>query len=324
MRNKPWAGSAGQPLAAESAANAERPRTTDRRRPKREESSARLRRRANATGFGTFWHGELDPFAYSCLASFSHVGADLCLYSYDDKIDVPRGVELADARQICADETLLTRYLSAGKPSLAKFADMFRYKLIRETGCCWVDTDIICLEKPDFSRDSIVFGRQSNPYGEVLINNAVLKLPSAHPLLIDLIRSADKAVDIDQPWGAIGPFLLTKLVIQHGLESCARTSFSFYPIEPDDFWQMLLPGYRDRVAVATKQAAFLHLWGEMFGRSGYDRQARPPVGSFLHEIFQRLGTLHRFTRIYDARELAAHLAEWIPAPDSSGRRAPLA
>ena len=266
----------------------------------------------NAPEFATFWHGRLDAIAYSCLASFAHVGADLRLYSYDDKIDAPRGVVVADARQICPDESLLSRYLTAGKPSLAKFADMFRYRLIRETGCCWVDTDIICLQKPDFSRDAIVFGRQSNPYGEVLINNAVLKLPSAHPLLNELNHKAEDAVDVDQKWGAIGPFLLTELAVRHGVEPEARDFSAFYPIEPDDFWKMLLPAYRDSVAAATKPATFLHLWGEMFGRSAYDKAACPPVGSFLHEMFQRVGTLHRFERVYDEREIDALMAEWIP------------
>ncbi|WP_158818265.1 hypothetical protein [Methylocapsa sp. S129] len=267
--------------------------------------------------FATFWHGPLDAIAYSCLASFASVGASLCVYSYDDKIDAPRGVEVADARRICPDESLLSRYLTGGKPSLASFADMFRYKLIRETGCCWVDTDIICLRKPDFSGDPIVFGRQSNPYGEFLVNNAVLKLPPAHPVLNELIQKAEGAVDIDQKWGAIGPFLLTELVVRHGVEPYARDFFAFYPIEPDDFWKMLAPAYRDDVAAAVKQATFLHLWGEMFGRSGYDKTVCPPVGSFLHEIFQRLGTLHRFKRVYDERELRSLMAKWMPQDDLS-------
>jgi hypothetical protein len=272
---------------------------------------------SGAPEFATFWHGPLDPMAYSCLASFPHVGAELRLYSYDDKLDAPPGVELADARQICPDPSLMARYLAFGKPSLAKFADMFRYKLIRDTGCCWVDTDIICLKKPDISRDPIVFGSQSNPYGEVLINNAVLKLPPQHPLLEELIARAEGAVDIDQKWGAIGPFLLTELVVERGMERDAHPSKDFYPIEPDHFWRLLLPASRDKVAASTRQSTFLHLWGEMFKRSAYDMRACPPAGSFLHEIFERLGTTRRFDRVYDGQELAGLLASWIGEDDFS-------
>jgi hypothetical protein len=270
----------------------------------------------------TFWHGRLDPISYSCLASFARAGANLSVYSYDDKIDLPPGVDWVDARRICPDQSLLSRYLAAGKPSLAKFADMFRYRMIRETGCCWVDADIVCLARPDFSRDGIVFGLQSNPYGELLINNAVLKLPPAHPLLAALNRKAEEAVGIDQPWGAIGPFLLTELAVRLGVAQHACASQSFYPIEPDDFWRMLSPGWRDSVAAVTQQAMFLHLWGEMFERSAYDRNIAPPAGSFLHEMFQRAGTLHRFKRAYDAAELGALLAAWIPAGNFSGQAVP--
>ena len=150
------------------------------------------------------------------------MGAGLRVYCYDRAIDPPPGIGVADARLICPDRSLLSRYLVAGKPSLATFADFFRYRMIQETGCCWVDTDIICLRKPDFAGDPIVFGRQSEAYGRSLINNAVLKLPPAHPLLEELIRRAESAVDTDQPWGAIGLFLLSDLAEEYGVDRYAR------------------------------------------------------------------------------------------------------
>ncbi len=275
-----------------------------------------------APEFATFWHGPLNPLAYSCLASFAHVGAGLRVYCYDGGIDPPPGIGVADARLICPDRSLLSRYLVAGKPSLATFADFFRYRMIQETGCCWVDTDIICLRKPDFAGDPIVFGRQSEAYGRSLINNAVLKLPPAHPLLEELIRRAESAVDVDQPWGAIGPFLLSDLAEEYDVDRYARDFHDFYPIEPDHFWKPLLASYRGEVAAATRQATFLHLWGELFERSGYDKSAHPPEGSFLFELFQRFGTLSRFERAYDDRELASRLAEWIAKADETNRIAP--
>jgi hypothetical protein len=296
---------------------------TDWRRPRTQDSSGGFARRrsADAPEFATFWHGPLNAIAYSCLASFAHVGAHLRVYSYDGGIDAPRGVEVADARQVCPDQSLLWRYVAAGKPSLAKFADMFRYKLIRETGRCWVDADIVCLRKPDIAGDSMVFGRQSEAYGKSLINNAVLRLPPGHPLLAELVRHAEDAVDIDQPWGAIGPFLLTELAEKYGVDQYARDFVHFNPIEPDRFWKPLLPIHRDSVAVATRQATFLHLWGELIERSDYDKSACPPVGSFLYNAFQRLGTLDRFERVYDERELESRMAGWMAKDSESGQTA---
>ena len=84
--------------------------------------------------FGSFWHGPLNPFAYACLASFARAGATLSVYSYNPRLDVPPGVRLADARAIYADESLVRRFIANGKPSIATFADMFRYKMIQATG----------------------------------------------------------------------------------------------------------------------------------------------------------------------------------------------
>lgn len=261
--------------------------------------------------FATFWRGPLNPIAYSCLASFPAVGTKLVVYSYDHRLDLPAGVEQEDARRICPDPSLLDRYRVGGKPSVAMFADMFRYLLVRDTGCCWVDADLVCLRRPDFSGEAIVYGRQAEARGKALINNAVLRLPADHPLLSDLIRHAEAAVDTDQSWGAIGPFLLTGLAEKHGVDHLARDEAEFYPIDADNFWRPLLPAFSRAVAAATRQATFLHLWSAMFERSHYDLWACPPEGSFLHAAFERLGTLGRFARLYHERALSRLLSEWI-------------
>jgi len=273
--------------------------------------TAARRKAAPAVEFATFWSGPLNPIAYSCLASFARAGAKLRVYAYEEALDLPAGVEQADARQICPDPSLRERYRVGGKPSIAMFADMFRYRLIRETGCCWVDADLVCLRRPDFSRQAIVYGRQAEARGKALINNAVLKLPPDHPLLLDLIRRAEAAADADQSWGAIGPFLLTDLAERHGVDQLARDESEFYPIDADRFYLPLLPAHYDAVAKATKKSTFLHLWSAMFERSGYDLWTAPPIGSFLHGVFRRLGTLKRFDRAYDGGALSAQLADWV-------------
>ena len=82
---------------------------------------------------------------------------------------------------ICPDELLTHRFIANGKPSLAHFADMFRYRMMRQTGFCWVDTDILCLSKPTFGNDGFVFCRQADAVGTSLVNNAVLRLPLDKP-----------------------------------------------------------------------------------------------------------------------------------------------
>jgi hypothetical protein len=266
--------------------------------------------------FATFWQGPFNPTAYSCAASFAAVGAELRIYTYQRDFEAPDGVEVSDARAILADDTLPGRYISGGRPSLATFSDRFRYEMLAQTGLCWVDADIVCLEKPDFGSRGIVWGRQPEARGKALINNAVMKLPVDHPVLLEMLERARQSVDSDMSWGAIGPFLLTDVAEKHAVDATARDPSAFYPVGPDEFWQLLLPSYRAGVESATKHATFLHLWSELLRRVSYDMFAAPPRGSYLHEVFRRLGTLDRFDRVYGESELRARLTDWIPAePD---------
>jgi hypothetical protein len=268
--------------------------------------------------FATFWQGPLNATIYSCLASFPAAGASLRLYTYETKIDAPTGVEVLDARTISSDVSLLRRYIVAGRPSLATFSDRFRYALIQQTGCCWVDADIFCLKKADFASEAIVWGRQPEAHGKALINNAVMKLPRNHPVLKEMLAKSEAAVDVNLTWGAVGPFLLTEVAERHGVYASALDPSQFYPVGPDQFWQMLLPEYSAAVAEAVRNATFLHLWSELLRRCDYDMSVAPPAGSFLHEIFRRVGTLDRFNRVYDERELAKLLRDWIPERSPRG------
>ncbi len=266
------------------------------------------RRQGTEGEFGTFWQGPLDPLIYTCLASFPHVGARLRVYSYDPACEVPRGVEWVDARTICPNETLVGRYIAEGQRSLAKFSNLFRYRMIRQTGLCWVDTDMLCLRRPDFSSSSIVFGLQLAPSHSWTINNAVLKVPRQHPILRDLIKRAAAVVDIDQPWGVIGPALLTELARKHRIDHHARDIQAFYPVPSEDCWKPLLPDACSDIRAATRDADFLHLWHESFRRHGLDKWTAPPQRSFLHEVCQELGTLSRFRRTSSEAEFRAFIA----------------
>jgi hypothetical protein len=264
--------------------------------------------------FATFWHGRLNPFAYACLSSFARAGASLRVFTYDPQLELPPGVRHADARTICPDESLTGRFIANGKPSLATFADMFRYRMMRQTGCCWVDTDMLCLSKPAFETDGFVFCRQADAVGTSLVNNAVLRLPPTSPALAELIAAGDAAIDVDQRWGAIGPFLLTPVLFKYNLTQHALDSHVCYPVEPEQFWKLFLPSYRDWVVNAAREASFVHLWSEAIAWTGYDFWACPPPGSYLHEAFERADALDRFYRVATEDEVLRLMAK--PIADS--------
>jgi hypothetical protein len=279
---------------------------------------------AQGCEFASFWHGTLNPFAYACLASFPEAGASLRVFSYDPRLEPPRGVRLDDARAICPDESLIRRFFAGGKPSIATFADMFRYRMIRATGSCWVDADMLCLKQPAFGNDGFVFCRQADAVGTSLINNAALRLPPSHPALAELITTAEAAIDVDQRWGAIGPFLLTPVLAKYGLLGHALDSRVCYPIEPEQFWKLFLPAYRDWAVEAARGATFMHLWSEAIVWSRYDFSACPPVGSYLYEAFRRVGALGRFTRIASEDEVLRVMAKQISESARASRPSALA
>jgi hypothetical protein len=281
---------------------------------------------ADGCEFASFWDGTLNPFAYACLASFPAAGASLRVFSYDPRLDLPPGVRLEDARAICPDQSLTRRFIANGKPSIATFADLFRYLMIRDRGYCWVDTDILCLRKPAFGGDGAIFCLQADAVGTSLVNNAVLRLPPSHPAVAELVAAAEAAIDVDQRWGAIGPFLLTPVLIKHGLYDRALDSHICYPIEPEQFWKLFLPAYRDWANEAARGATFAHLWSEAIVWSGYDFWACPPAGSYLHEAFRRVGALDRFRRVATEDEIrrlmAKPIAESARAAEPSATTAP--
>ena len=261
--------------------------------------------------FASFWHGPLTPFAWACLASFARAGASLSVFSYDLALSLPPGVELEDARMLCPDESLPERYTANGKPSIATFADFFRYRMIRLTGRCWVDTDLICLAKPAFAGEPYIFCRQADAVSTLLVNNAVLRLPPAEPALAELVATAEAAAGHDQKWGALGPFLLTPVLERHGLYGKALEPHVCYPIEPEQFWKPFLPRWRDWVAEAVAGATTLHLWSEAIVWSGFDFHVCPPEGSWLHERFASLSALPRFRRIAEEGEVRRLMARQI-------------
>lgn len=271
--------------------------------------------------FASFWHGELTPFAWACLASFPRAGASLSVFSYDPTLDLPAGVTLEDARSICPDEQLIERFTVNGKRSIATFADFFRYRMIRATARCWVDADLICLMKPAFAGEPYIYCRQADAVSTLLVNNAVLRLPPAEPALAELVATAEAAAGQDQKWGALGPFLLTPILEKHGLYGYALEPHVCYPIEPEQFWRPFLPDQRDRVAAAVHGATMLHLWSEAIVWSGLDFRVCPPEGSWLYERFASLGALSRFRRVAEEGEVLRLMAREIGECEARERRA---
>ena len=145
------------------------------------------------------------------------------------------------------------------------------------------------LRLPDEARNSpsepYIFCRQADAVSTLLVNNAVLRLPPSEPALAELVATAEAVIDVDQKWGALGPFLLTPVLEKHGLYDKALDPHVCYPIEPEQFWKPFLPelprrgrrGGRGRDASASLER------GDPLERLRL--RLCPPAGSYLQERF---------------------------------------
>ena len=261
------------------------------------------------TTFASFWQGPLPALAAACLASFPARGADLTLFAYDPGLAVPAGVRVRDAREICADPTLPQRYRVGGRPSLATFADRFRYEMLAKAGFCWVDADVVAL-RPQEITGATIWGRQPEAKGKALVNNAVLRLAPDHPVLVDMLTHARAAEGGEIGWGAIGPYLLTEIAEAHAVYATSAPPGRFFPVAPDEFWRLFDPASREIVAEAASAADLVHLWSELLRRVAYDFDAAPPRGSYLHAAFAEIGVLGLFGRECGRDEIAGLIARW--------------
>lgn len=230
----------------------------------------------------SLWIGkEITNLERLCLMSFIKSGHEFHLYAYDEIKDLPREVKLCDANDIIPKSEIFTFYGG----SYAGFADWFRYELLFQKGGYWVDMDIVCLKPFDFE-DDFVFGWQDCE----LVNIAVLKFPSAHPLAAILadrckepnkIRPGDsfkiKKLKLERrflqgnrrnnvKWGeGGGPKGFTPLLKEMGLLQCAKPFTYFYPVQPKCWRSFFDDTFKDNLQFFTNSYA-VHLWNEAIRR----------------------------------------------------------
>ncbi len=256
---------------------------------------------------GTLWiGGALSWLEQLCLKSFVDRGQKITLFSYHDIPNVPDGVIRRDGREVLDTGNFL-KY--ERKDSYALFADLFRVLMLRACpGMIWVDTDVYCHRI--LAHDSDVVMGFELP-GETRVNNAVLGLPSDHPMLGDMIAMMDDPFAIppflparlqaeyrdaaaagrpvhvsEQPWGTWGPLMVSWFAARHGLRPQVLPQQAFYPIAFPDRLTFL----KRRQAVEmhlTPETTGLHLWASNKRELGLRHGGLPPPGSYLEHLVQK-------------------------------------
>lgn len=229
--------------------------------------------------FASFWVGDpLSKVEQTCLSSFIYHNHSLTLFVYDMDLKVPKGVKKVNAEEIMPKERIFKVDNSYGP-----FADMFRYRMIQQTGLTWTDTDNIC-NRPDWDFDKYLFGKQGGNHD--LCANGIIRAPKDSPFINEMVEVSDSFDKSQITWGEIGPQLLTKTLKKYNLEEYIQPPKVFYPVDYWDWSKIWEPEYRFDVVSKYKRSHTIQIWNQYLNRNGINKN-RLPAGSAIDYFYDK-------------------------------------
>jgi hypothetical protein len=229
--------------------------------------------------FGSLWVGKpLTKIEETCLASFAYHKHDFTLFVYDMNLKVPKGITKVDANEIIPEKRVFKTDNSYGP-----FADMFRYKMIQQTGLIWTDTDNICLQKR-WRFPKYIFGMQGGPHK--IVANGLLLAPQKSDFISELVEISENFNKKDIKWGEIGPQLLTQKIKEYKLEQYIQEPSVFYPVNYWEWKSIFTPEERSKVFRLSTSSHTLQIWNQMLNREGFDKN-NFDSGSAIEYFYKR-------------------------------------
>lgn len=237
--------------------------------------------------------GNLSKVEQLCIQSFLDCGHDFHLYAYEKIDNIPAGTKLLDAREILPEEKIFRYKKGWAKDSVSGFADVFRLEMVKKNGGWWVDMDMICLKKLDFTDDLIFCSSYEFEHG-ALVNNCIFKAPKNHPFLVYCLDEIKKIDLENMDFGLAGPFLFQKAVKNLGLESKVKPYETFNPI----CWKFLADLVLGKLPIKAQikewfrpilkpetmhgrkimpHSYTLHLWNEVWKSGNFDKNGNYPA-----------------------------------------------
>jgi Alpha 1,4-glycosyltransferase conserved region/Glycosyltransferase sugar-binding region containing DXD motif len=220
----------------------------------------------------SLWVGQrLSTLERLSIASHLYHGHPYHLYTYGSVSGIPAGVMVKDAGEI------LPRSEVEKFRCIANFSDYFRYNLLLKKGGWWCDTDTVCLRPFDLIDEHVFV--QEHPYEHpIWINGGYLKAPANSPVMQWLVGQSQSTNWSEMSWADIGPALLTKALERFSLPSYPSAAFN--PIPYKD-WTIFIKGAAPNI---HKDAFAVHLWHEMWRKTGQDPDARYPSKCLYEQL----------------------------------------
>lgn len=238
-----------------------------------------------------------------CLVSHVRQGHPTTLYATDHIENVPEGVTVRPASDIMAIDRDLVAQTSA-----SFLSNVFRYKMIRETGAVWIDCDAFC-HRPFPDEATHIFAghgfRGALNCGVVLIPrdgelmDALLgyyeNLPEAPPWFNKNQRRKLDRQPIDLPHAAriyaaertaFGPQAFTHFARATGEDNRAMTPDALYPV-PFQLNDVFYDPHGRVEGHFTEQTLSVHLYTN--GTRRWWRKNAPLPGSYCARMCDALG-----------------------------------
>ncbi|MDO8965177.1 glycosyltransferase [Algoriphagus sp.] len=213
----------------------------------------------------TLWIGsKLTKMELLSLKSFLFNSHEIHLYLYEELEDLPKGVTIHDANKIIPAEKIF-KYKNNG--SYAGFANLFRYKLLLEKGGIWSDLDIICI-KPISIAEDYLFASERLLDESVQVNNCFIKAPENSPVIEYCYNIALNKNPEELHWGETGPKLLTRAVLEFGLEEYVADPEVICPL---DYWKCSDLVTKPLEDIISEETYTVHLWNEMWRRNSLNK-----------------------------------------------------
>jgi hypothetical protein len=276
---------------------------------------------SNLPTIASFWFGSgLSWLEALCIKSYLDHGHRFVLYALTPLAGVPEGTELRDAREILWPPPF--DISDNDRQRVAVFSDIFRLRMIRQTGFVWVDCDALCVRPFDFASPWIFADAGNGRFA-----NGVIGLP-AESRTLDATLTFLETPNPTQPWrgarlhrknlerrkrgetwgieslswGSSGPKAFTYFLKSSGEERFALPTETLYPL-PVERLNLLHDPHCPTEMIERAGVHSVHVYGHQKKFIALRLNGMPVPGSYLDRICRRHGI--------NAASLPVQQLEWM-------------
>jgi len=223
--------------------------------------------------------GRLSTMEQLCISSFLRNGHEFHLYLYEETSGVPAGTVIQDGSKILPASRIFTY---AEHKTYSGFANFFRYKLLLERGGWFVDADTICVKPFEFTGDYVFSSEGIN--GRQLVNVGAMKVPRGSTIMEYAWDACEKMNPAELQWSQCGPTLFKQAIEACSMQQYVQPWQVFCPVHFSVWERMLDPAI---TWTFDDQTHAIHLWNELWRRSGQDKDVRFPLDCLYERLKQR-------------------------------------